>query len=156
MKSAWVLLGEANTRKSTTSRLLTGIDRWEGQVGVMDWQGKERWMRSLVSAAQEAKRTPKELLDELNGKNHWQGEFDTVRNAVLVLRYDAFNGCPDGKMYIHDFVNDGWVIQCVVSLGEPARDWVRLSGFQFLEIPNSASLPSNAVAAKVRTAFGWL
>jgi len=155
MKTSWILIGEADTRKSSTARLLTGLGRIETQVDVADERGRRFRVRSLVSAAQESRLTPQDLLAELNGRTHWAGVFDSIRNAVVLLRYDPVNNCPAGQEYVKLLLSDGWHIECVVSLGEPARDWIRSSGIRHIETPQSVSLASNEVAAIVRRAWGW-
>ncbi len=155
MKTAWILIGESNTRKSSVARLLTGIGRIETQVDLADAQGCRFRVRSLVSAAQEARLQPAALLEEVNGTTHWDGKFGSIRNAVVLLRYDVDNNCPDGEAYVTAFLNDGWQIACIVSLGEVARDWVRGSGLRSIEIPDSPCLASNEVANIIRKAWAW-
>lgn len=156
MKKAWVIIGEANTRKSGLVRCLTGIDNIATQVEIQTSLQLSTRIRAFISAAQEAKMAPLEVLNELNSQKHWAGNFKRIRNAIITLRYDAYNKLPAADKYIEALIGDGWVIQAIVSLGEPARDWIVHSGVPFISIPDSTTLPNGVITTKVKQAFGWL
>ncbi len=103
---------------------------------------------------------PEDWVSELERQEHWSGAFPTVRNIIATLRYDSEmvrrKRYPPGEEYVDVLINAGWHVKAIVSLGEQARDWVRVSGLPNTSIPHSASMPSNAIAASVRGAFGWL
>lgn len=87
--------------------------------------------------------------------DRWQREFDSVRNALVLLHYRAVNNCPDGKEYVSALFRAGWRIACIVLLGHPAEEWIRHSGIRYVEVPDSPRMASNEVARLVRGAFGW-
>ena len=156
MKSIWLLIGNANTRKSSMVRCLLGVDNPATEVEVQSVTGTVLHIRAFISAVQEKKSvSPEELLLDLND-SHWKGQFKNLRNALVPLRYDPAEGQPAAEFYAQALLDDGWSIKVVVSLGEPARPWLQNSGLPYIEIPNSTSLPSNAIAAQVRAAFGWV
>lgn len=142
-------------RKSSAARLLTGVGRIETAVEIADVLGCRFHLRSMISAAQEARYTPVKLLQEFNRDARWQGEFNGIRNALVLLRYRAANGCPEGKEYVSAFVGAGWRIACIASLGQRAEDWIRTSGIRYAEFPDSTKMASNEVAHLLRANFGW-
>ncbi len=156
MKSIWLLVGNTETRKSSIVRCLLGVDNPATEVEVQSITGMVLHMRAFISAVQEKKAvSPEELLRDLND-SHWKGQFKSMRNALVPLRYDPDSGQPAAECYVQALLNDGWTIKGIASLGEKARDWLKNSGLPYIEVPNSTSVPSNVVAAQVRAAFGWL
>lgn len=105
---------------------------------------------AAIRAAQEQPISPSRLLSDLKKK------MPTVGNALIPLRYDPTNSQPQAEGYVNALIINGWKVRCVVSLGESARPWLRTSGLPYIEIPNSGTMPSNAIAARVRVTFGWL
>jgi hypothetical protein len=157
MKTAWILLGETNTRKSSVARLLTGASKVGQQFELEDTRGIRIHISVMVGAVQERKKLkPDDLVKELNSSKGWAGDFQQVRNALIVLRYDAIEQFPDGKNYVDALLRDGWRVACIASLGEHTRDWVRQSGIPYVDVAESKKMPSNAVASVIRKAFGWI
>ena len=159
MKSIYLVLGAKKTRKSSLVRCLIGIDNPATQVEIRTLAGLDFRMRGLIGTPQERELSPKDWVQELDGQEHWFGAFPSVRNIVAPLRYDSevLNGrrYPTGEEYVDTLIKAGWWVKAIVSLGEPARDWVRVSGVPNISIPDSTSVPTNAVAASVKHALGW-
>ena len=159
MKSIYLVLGAKKTRKSSLVRCLIGIDNPATQVEIRTLAGLDFRMRGLIGTPQERELSPKDWVQELDGQEHWFGAFPSVRNIVAPLRYDSevLNGrrYPTGEEYVDTLIKAGWWVKAIVSLGEPARDWVRVSGVANISIPDSTSVPTNAMAASVKHALGW-
>ena len=159
MKSIYLILGAKNTRKSSLIRCLIGSDNPATQVEIRSSAGLDFRIRGLIGAAQEKELSPKDWVKELDGQGHWFGAFPSVRNIIAPLRYNSevVNGqrYPSGEEYVDTLITAGWCVKAIVSLGEPARDWVRVSGIPNIAIPDSTSIPTNAVAASVKQALGW-
>lgn len=159
MKSIYLVLGARNTRKSSLVRCLISTDNSTTQVEVRTLTGLAFRIRGLIGAAQEQEYSPEAWLDMLNGQDHWLGAFPSVRNVIATLRYDSeiVNGrrYPTGEEYVDAVINAGWEVKGIISMGEPARDWVRVSGISHMAIPESRSVPTNDIAASVRLALGW-
>jgi hypothetical protein len=159
MKSIFLVIGAKNTRKSSLVRCLIGIDNPATQVEIRTLAGLDFRIRGLIGTPQERELSPKDWVQELDGQEHWFGAFPSVRNIVAPLRYDSevLNGrrYPTGEEYVDTLIKAGWWVKAIVSLGEPARDWVRVSGVPNISIPDSTSVPTNAVAASVKHALGW-
>jgi len=159
MKSIYLILGAKNTHKSSLVRCLMGRDNPATQVELQTLAGLDFRIRGLIGAAQERELSPKDWVKELEGQEHWFGAFPSVRNIIAPLRYDSdvVNGqrYPSGEEYVDTLIKAGWWVKVIVSLGEPARDWVRVSGIPNIAIPDSTSIPTNAVAAFVKQALGW-
>ena len=149
MKSIWLLVGEANTRKSSTVRSLLGLGK-TGVVEVEFLSGAVLPIWGAIRAAQEHPLSPTELLAVLNEN------VSTVPNVLLPLRYDPAKRQPSAEVYVKALLKDGWIVRYVVSFGEPARSWLKTSGLPYIEVPKSTSTPCNTVAAHVRATFGWL
>ena len=159
MKSIYLILGAKNTRKSSLIRCLIGSDNPATQVEIRTSAGLDFRIRGLIGTPQERELSPKDWVQELDGQEHWFGAFPSVRNIVAPLRYDSevLNGrrYPTGEEYVDTLIKAGWWVKAIVSLGEPARDWVRVSGVPYIALPDSTSVPTNAVAASVKQALGW-
>jgi hypothetical protein len=159
MKSIFLVIGAKNTRKSSLVRCLIGIDNPATQVEIRTLAGLDFRIRGLIGTPQERELSPKDWVQELDGQEHWFGAFPSVRNIVAPLRYDSevLNGrrYPTGEEYVDTLIKAGWWVKAIVSLGEPARDWVRVSGVPNISIPDSTSVPTNAVAASVKHGLGW-
>ena len=160
MKSIFLIIGAGNTRKSSLVRCLLGTDNQATQVEIRTLTGLNFRMRGLIGAAQAQGFLPGDWVNELDRQEHWSGAFPSVRNILATLRYDSeiVSGrrYPPGEEYVDVLIKAGWLVKGIVSLGEPAREWVRVSGLPNIAIPDSASIPSNTTAASVRGAFGWL
>jgi hypothetical protein len=158
MKSIYLILGNSGTRKSSLVRCLIGTDNPATQVEVRLITGMEFRIRGLIGAAQERGLLPGDWVSDLE-HDHWHGAFPSVRNIIATLLYDAETlrgvSCPPGEEYVDALINAGWCVKGIVSLGEDTRSWVRHSGLPYIAIPNAPTIPSNAIAATVRTAFGW-
>lgn len=159
MKSIYLILGAKNTRKSSLVRCLIGSDNPATQVEVRTLAGLDFRIRGLIGAAQERELSPKDWVKDLDGQEHWFGAFKSVRNIIAPLRYDSEvvnrRRYPSGEEYVDTLIQAGWWVKAIVSLGEPSRDWVRVSGIPNIAIPDSVAIPTNAVAASVKQALGW-
>ncbi|WP_193172538.1 hypothetical protein, partial [Nisaea nitritireducens] len=74
MKRAWIILGEANTKKSSVIRTLTGLPKINdggipGFVQIEQTNGLRFSLLSYISAMQEAKISPEELLKKIELSN---------------------------------------------------------------------------------------
>ncbi len=160
MKSIYLVLGAKKTRKSSLVSCLIGIDNPATQVEIRTLAGLDFRMRGLIGTPQERELSPKDWVQELDGQEHWFGAFPSVRNILAPLRYDSevLNGrrYPTGEEYVDTLIKAGWWVKAIVSLGEPARDWVRVSGVPHMAIPESRSVPTTDIAASVRHALGWM
>jgi len=159
MKSIYLILGAKNTRKSSLVRCLIGSDNPATQVEVRTLAGLDFRMRGLIGAAQERELSPKDWVKDLDGQEHWFGAFKSVRNIIAPLRYDSEvvnrRRYPSGEEYVDTLIQAGWWVKVIVSLGEPSRDWVRVSGIPNIAIPDSTSIPTDALAASVKQALDW-
>jgi hypothetical protein len=152
-------MGKANTRKSSLVRCLIGTDNPATEIEILQESGLQIHVRGLIGAAQEKGILPSVWVTEMESTAHWRGGFPSVRNIIATLRYDAETTggtvFPPGEDYVDALINAGWSVRAIVSLGEPARNWIRQSGLPYLSILKSQSMPSNAIAATVRKALGW-
>ena len=156
MKTAWILIGEANSRKSTVSRLLTGVSRIDRPVEVKYASAARVKMHAMVSAAQESRLQPVKLISKLNGFQSKENGRCQDLNFVVVLRYDKLNRCPPGEAYVDELMRAGWQIAWIVSLGEGLRPWVNTKTQNCFAIANSKLMASNHIASLIRPRFNWL
>ena len=89
----------------------------------------------------------------LISKNH-----HAVNNILIPLRISAFNGCPDGAVYLQYFASVGWNIirPIVVLAAAPLLTASLPPGVTQNLISGSASMPANRIASQIRPLWNWL
>ena len=158
MPNVYAILGEANARKSSTVRALTGVtmqyNPWTvattPPTGNID-------IYVEIRALQELNIQPQEFVDKIAGLDRLfikQGH--TVNNILIPLRISAFNGCPDGAAYLQHFASVGWNIRPSVVLGTAALPIGLPARVPAHLIPGSASMPANQIASNIRSWWHWL
>ena len=147
---AYVVIGDANSFKSSTVRALTGC--------------RVRGLRELVQGGV-VMNTFVQLSSLQEGSN-WKPPKDFVRevrqsrakSVIVPLRGLSHRGRPDANIYLDAFVNAGWNIKGIALLHCPKFSLVAA-------VPHAALCPfpsrgaphhyANELAAQVRTTFGW-
>lgn len=157
MPNVYVILGESNSRKSSTVRALTGVpmqyDAWSvgTTAGVID-------VYVQIQALQEAKIDAPAFVKKIADVDQFRISRggSVINNLLLPLRVSAFNGFHDGADYLNHFMQAGWSIQQIVVLdatvppvGLPVVVPTHL-------ISGSASMPANAIASQIRGCWNWL
>ena len=149
MPDVFVIMGDRNTRKSSTIRALTGIyQRKVYQVALRSNVRIDIFVHP--SSLQEVKLSPPIFINQVNQNNY---------NYILVsLWISPYRNFPNGMTYIGSFIQASWNIRGIVILGSatlPNSPSLSLSALpQF--IPNSSMLASNEIASQIRNWWQWL
>ena len=162
MPNVYAILGESNTRKSSTLRALTGVpmkyDTWS--VATSPTVNIDVYIK--IRALQEAGINAPDFVKKIADLDKFlvkQGHH-TVNNILIPLRISAFNNCPDGTDYLKRFARTpGWNIHPIVALlGAAALPTVSLpAGVLARQIPSySTTMPANLIASHIRGWWNWL
>ncbi|CAD15629.1 hypothetical protein [Ralstonia pseudosolanacearum] len=148
---AYIVIGDANSFKSSTVRSLTGCRI----RGVRDFVQGKIVMSTFVqlSSLQEGPNyiAPREFIREVNKSG--------ARSTIFPLRASPHRGRSDANVYIQEFVKAGWKIKGVAILHSPNFQLIaRLpASCIFHYHPGSDPLYyANQLASQVRKDFGWL
>lgn len=141
----WVILGDAQARKSSTIRALTGVYNSAEQ----DIQSTTRRLSMVwvqVPSLQEAKISRTAFQIKQGSRNY----------ILLNLRINSMTIYPDGLAYIQYFISQNWNIQEVVVMGRNTLPYTLPAGVPTHFIPNSSTTPANENAHDIRQQWGWL
>ena len=149
--TVYAIIGDANTRKSSTARALTGV----GQKKKVDIESMAGTLPAFVqiSALQESAIAPNEFINHMTTDGHLNAVV-TLRDAPLSKGGHTF---PSGSAYLREFINAGWRIQQVVVLGAPRLAHALPAGTPGpMYVPGSRSTPTNKIASQIRQSWAWL
>ena len=151
MPNVYVVLGEANARKSSTARTLTGVPQRKCVTVATNSGDIDIFVQ--ISSLQESKITPDDFINEMTS-----GGYDNVLVTLWISqRFTSTGVYPAGVDYLHAFVAAGWNIAQIVVLGTstlPSALPASAPSPNF--IPNSWSTPVNQIASQVRAWWGWV
>ena len=146
----YIIMGDPNTKKSATVRALTGIynkNVWEIEtVG-----GSAFRMFIQVSSLQESGILPGDFVTSI-------GSISGITAVLVTLWIDRnpYNGCPDGRTYISQFLGAGWTIREIVVLGRGSLPYSLPAGSPPPLHISNISRPANAIAHDIRNRWEWL
>jgi hypothetical protein len=146
-----IIMGQGDSRKSSTIRALTGAF----QRGCYDIATNENIIKVYVQirALQEAEIESKDFISDINSKK--------FINVILSLRIESLiiNGREflDGKTYIRDFINANWDIRNIFVLGRKKLPYDLPSQCPVPKFfPKSETTPANKIASDIRGILNWL
>lgn len=151
-----LVIGDANTRKSSLVRCLSGVVGGRSANQHMEVQlttGTVITVFCATSALQENlhPRTPSDFIREVNSM------VPVPTDVLVTLRVNSRANYPSAAQYVAAFLNAGWVVASVALLGGSAQGLARLApAARVSAVPNSAAQPTNLTASIVRTSWGWL
>jgi hypothetical protein len=159
MPDVYAILGESNTRKSSTVRALTGVpsEHYAWTVATPTSPTGSINVYVQIMALQESGIDPEDFIKKIIriDKEQIRGGYPSVNKIFIPLRISAFNKCPEGAVYLQDFKKAGWNIQPIVVLGAAALP-PALPRVPTHPIPGSASMPANEIASEIRPLWNWL
>ncbi|WJR66967.1 hypothetical protein QTA58_22710 [Neorhizobium sp. CSC1952] len=155
----WAIVGDANTRKSSAIRGLTGA--WNRQA---DWRlalSNNAEIRVFVEISAPQERRPKALPPPdfvAMVQREIQGA-DTT-HLIVALRHDATTTCPhDALAYLDHFVNVAkWRIEgiCLTGNRRPVTPFIRFDPNAFtVNVDYDPYDASNVVARQIRSRWGY-
>ncbi len=169
MPDVYVILGESDTRKSSTVRALTGApmqyDAW--RVATNPPTGKiDIDVYVQIQALQEAGIAAPDFVDKIADvdKHRVKHGLSIVTNILVPLRILGVNGFHDGADYLKHFagIPHGWNIRPIVVLGVAALPTTLCAWKQqSICIPFQNTIPptmppANGIASQIRPLWNWL
>lgn len=148
MPDIFVVIGDANSRKSYTIRALTGAyNKGFYDIGLQNNNILNVYVH--ISSLQESRISPQQFVTDLNTVGY---------SYVLVsLWIRSGHGQPDGLTYLNAFISAGWNVQDIVVLGTPQLPYALPTSVPTPAfIPNSVGLPANNIASQIRGTWNWL
>lgn len=157
-----IIIGDADTRKSSLMRCLTGVSGGRSANQNMDialTNGTIIRVHCTTSALQESlnPRTPAQFIAEV------QGMSPAPTDIAITLRVRARGSArtggpyPNATTYLSAFSQVNWPVANVALLGSAACALQPLAaGPNIAVVPNSPYRPTNETAAQVRQVWGWL
>lgn len=145
---AYILIGNANTRKTSVTRSLTGcFNRSVREIQLQS--GKPVRFYARVGALQNTRTTLDEFTQEVQRSRCDAVLFSLLPNAVHTDLMDY----PDAQAYVAGLRERGWRIKGVAVLGQDGGGVRAPNLRQYVQAP---AAPVNLTARDVRAQFGWL
>jgi hypothetical protein len=145
---AYVVIGEAQTRKSTLVRCLTGCAS-RGVRQILTRDGDELVLYARVLALQESGTSAQDFIAEARASGCKQTLFCLWPGQ----KQSRGKSYPSADTHIREFRQAGWQIHRIAVLGEPA---ISLPWRQMAQFADVNAVPINLTAARVRDYFGWV
>ena len=146
---AYLLIGNANTRKTSIVRSLAGC--YNRSVRDIQLQGDPRTVRfyARVGALQSSRTTVEEFVAEVARARCEAVLFCLTPSAhkTDLLEY------PDAQSYVAALRERGWRMQAVAVLGQDGGGVQAPNLRQYIQAPTA---PINLTARDVRAQFGWV
>lgn len=151
MPNLYVIIGEQNTRKSSTIRALSGFYRRDKNLTKPHYitftNGNVEDFYIDPTSLQEKKISSQKLINDALNYN----------NVLICLREHPFNNLPDYYSYLNDFMNAGWNLVGITVLGtNNLHKGIPISNVSPLFEQNSITMPSNQIAHRIRNSWNWL
>lgn len=158
--NVYAILGEANMKKSSVIRCLSGIH----PEGVYQIEHKNRSIRdtfAMVSSLQETRRgfTPAEFEQYVTNKSKVKKHYDDIFICLRIKEY--FNPRSNRLLnkaedYIKYFGSIGWNVIEIVDF-QDAHNIISLGNITpTLTIMNTKQKTANNIASTVRNHFNWI
>lgn len=151
MPNVYVILGDSNTRKSSTMRALTGVRQQSDSWEITNGAGAVDFFYIRTMSLQEAGITPQVFVKTINRL--------VISNFFISLRINpskrAFKIYPAGADYLDAFKRANWNIKPLFVLGNPALPPGLPTGIRAHLISNSRALPANEIASRIRGLWNW-
>ena len=150
MVTVFVILGDANTRKSSAVRALTGVPRRKEVTVATNGGNIDVFVQ--ISSLQESEVLPDAFISEMAEKE--------VKNVLVTVWISSLfkNDVvyPPGSEYLGAFAAVGWRIRQIVVLGtDTVPDAMPTDSPTPVFFPLSSITPVNRTAAEIRSHWGW-
>lgn len=158
--NVYIILGEANMKKSSVIRCLSGIHN-QGVYKIKHMNGNIQDTFIMVSSLQETGKgfTPSEFEEYVTNKIKIKKHYDDILICLRIKEY--FN--PRGKRslqkaeeYINHFSNIGWNIIKIVELKDSNKIIPIGNMSSTLIIKDTKQKTANDIASNVRNHFNWI
>ena len=149
MPTVFAILGDGNSRKSSTVRAITGAARYGVWTVATSSGNMDVYIR--ISSLQESNIDPQTFIADMTAAGH--------QNILVTLwvsqRATPTATFPAGTDYLRAFAAAGWIIQQIVVLGTTPLLLHAGAPAPNL-IPLSATTPANQIASLIRGWWNWL
>jgi hypothetical protein len=148
--NVYVILANANTRKSSTARALTGVAQRKCVTVATNSGDIDVFVQ--ISSLQESKIMPADFIAEIVS-----GRYQNVLVTLWVSQRVTSGGAyPAGVNYLQAFVAAGWTIEQIVVLGTSTFAGVAAGMPPPRFVPDSHTTPLNLIASHVRGWWQWV
>lgn len=148
--NVYLILGEANSGKSSCVRALTGAGRTK-VVSVATRDGNRR-VFTVLGALQELGWTTTQLIAKASSKDCT----DVLVPLRIRRRITGGKRYPPASKYVSEFLATGWHIQGFAVLGATSLEEQLPGGVpRALFLPDAATNPVNETAARIRRSWDW-
>jgi hypothetical protein len=160
MPSVHVIIGDANMRKSSLLRCLTGFGgnprKRDMDVTLPKMGGTMVVHCKQLAALQELNcQTPAQFIAYINALKPTPTDIAVILRVRGTARGNVTT--PSALTYIHEFVRARWHVANVALLGPSACALRGLpAGATVVPVNLSPSMPTNEIAHQVRSMWGWL
>ncbi|MHA3081533.1 hypothetical protein [Acinetobacter sp. ANC 5502] len=156
MKKLHIVIGESNMRKSSLIRALSGAGQGNSRKDLDIEVGIEIISKVYViqSALQESykPKSPRDIINFINSS--------CINEFLFPLRMNSVTASgilyPAAQIYIHAFIQAGFIIENVALLGLSHNGLQIPSTTKIATILNSNLIPTNRIAADVRNIWHWI
>jgi hypothetical protein len=147
MPTVYAILGDNNSRKSSTARALTGAAQRGVRTVATSAGNIDVFVQ--ISSLQEQNIMPPVFIAEMTAAGR--------QNILVTLWVSQLGAFPAGTDYLREFANAGWIIRQIVVLGTtPLLPTLHAGAPAPNQIPNSPMIPTNQIASLVRGWWSWL
>lgn len=154
MPNLHIIIGDPNTRKSSSLRCLIGMARY-GDYDVAQASGPPIRVYCQLKALQEEPILPADFIANIHNRQP-----KPPLDIAISLRVTAVGNYPGFDVYLKAFSGAGWLLVNVALLG-PAACGQQTSitasypGTRICAIPLSPTQPTNQTAGGVRNTWLW-
>lgn len=149
-----IILGNKNSRKSSTIRALTGLGRRgicqiELDNHIPNLKGSIIDFYVRISSLQESGESPEIFIQEI--------ELNKYENILIPLWIDQLNDLPNGKKYIDIFVERKCDIKEVIVLGSNKLPYdIPIAKSSIYYLPDSKTTPNNRNIKEIKKWIKWI
>lgn len=154
MPNLHIIIGDANTRKSSLLRCLSGVGSGNASryIQVAEASGSVITVFCMLSALQEnyKPKLPAEFVAYIKALN------PKPTDVAITLRVSATGHCPSFGAYLQAFANACWPVANVALLGASAcAQHASIAAGNVSSVPQSMNQPTNLTASQVRKVWQW-
>ena len=151
MPTVYAIIGDGNTRKSSTTRALTGAAQYGVRTVATPAGNIDVYVQ--ISSLQESNVDPQTFIAQMLMAGH-QNILVTLWISQRITPTKTF---PAGTDYLRAFASAGWIIQQIVVLGAmPLQPPLHAGAPTPNLVLHSATTPANQIASLIRGWWNWL
>lgn len=146
----YLLIGEANTRKSSFVRALGGFSKSGQKFDVALINGKNIKVCCHISALQEDEKQPNEFVKTIKTNNDCNAFLIPLRIKPVTKKGITY---PSYSEYINEFIKAGFTIKFIEVLDAYFR--LNIPSLSISHVTNSNIQATNKTVNDIRKRWGW-